>query len=214
MNQQLVDIITQRVLQQLDGTHPSMPAAVDAALVIDQPVVTEDTMSRLVQDGRPVQFGEGTVLTPSARDFLRRRNIRWTRGQLRTGSTAHWRAIIVDHSPVLHSAFGSRQSVTISSASDSASGISEAVSEICRASVAGVVLSVTQPHRAACLANRNRRVRAVAVVNSQNIDDIVADVMPNLVCFNPQRLSVIDVRRIVRAVTTTAKAGTDWQEVV
>ena len=118
MNDRLVDQIVSAVLARLGGSPPARaaadgPSAPSAAvagtngpLVLDEAVVTAETLEQRLNGHARLTIGRRTVLTPSARDVLRAKGIEWSRG---TGSNpagsrtdaGTWLAIISRTTPAI-----------------------------------------------------------------------------------------------------------------
>ena len=80
----------------------------------------------------------------------------------------------------------------------------DAISSLCRADAAGVVLFASAAEKAACLANRNQKVRAAAVQDVNHLRDVISQMGPNLICVNPKQKSFIELRNLIK---TFVKAG-------
>jgi hypothetical protein len=77
----------------------------------------------------------------------------------------------------------------------------QAISAICRGETSTVVILATQAHRAACLANRNEKVKAVAIRDAGDVRTIRKQLRANLWCLDPTQKSWFELRTLLRAIT-------------
>lgn len=76
-----------------------------------------------------------------------------------------------------------------------------AISAVCRGESSVVVVLAEQTHRAACLANRNARLKAVAVRDAGDVRAIKLQLRANVWCIDPTGRSWFELRNLFRAVT-------------
>lgn len=77
----------------------------------------------------------------------------------------------------------------------------QAISAICRGETSTAVILTTQTHRAACLANRNEKVKAVAVGDAGDVRTIRKQLRANVWCLDPSERSWFELRTLLRAIT-------------
>jgi hypothetical protein len=75
-----------------------------------------------------------------------------------------------------------------------------AISAVCRSEAGTIVILAEQAHRAACLANRNERVKAVAIQDSGDVRTIRQQLRANIWCLDPTGRSWFELRNLFRAV--------------
>ena len=187
-------------------------AASDASVVLTEKVITADLLSAKVKGQAAVGIVAGAILTPTAKDYIRQNQISVHRASTSSASTqqrSQWRAIVLTHSSSVENALtdieqqtGSRWSQELSTSLDHA--VQDATSSLCRADAAGVVLFASAAEKAACLANRNQKVRGAAVQDVNHLQDVISQMSPNLICVNPKQKSFIELRNLVK---TFVKAG-------
>src|SRR5690606_12225821 len=77
----------------------------------------------------------------------------------------------------------------------------QAISAICRGETSTVAILATQTHRAACLANRNEQVKAVAIRDAGDVRTIRKQLRTNVWCLDPTGRSWFELRTLLRAIT-------------
>ncbi|WP_417384684.1 hypothetical protein [Gimesia sp.] len=187
-------------------------ASSDASVVLTDKVITADLLAAKVKGQTAVGIAAGAILTPTAKDYLRQNQISVHRTSTSAASTkqgAKWRAIVLSHSPAVENALtdleqqtGSRWSLELSTSL--ADSVQDAISSLCRADAAGVVLFASMAEKAACLANRNQKIRAAAVQDVNHLREVISQLGPNLICVNPKQKSFIELRNLIK---TFVKAG-------
>ena len=181
-----------------------------ANAVIDDRVITADTLASKTNGRTTIRIVRSSLLTPSARDYLRAHGIsvEWpVTDSTQAASAGHWAAIVVSKTAVVEQAVDdltrtggvemARQLVgTIKEA------VETAVSGLCRAETAGVVIFASNPERVVCLANRNCRIRAAAVADIQALKSARCQIGANLICIDPEGRSYFELRRLLQELTT------------
>ncbi|WP_417375022.1 hypothetical protein [Gimesia maris] len=211
VNQVVANVLStlsrQGQVAQHTGTAPS-----DASVVLTDKVITADLLAAKVKGKAAVGIAAGAILTPTAKDYLRQNQISVHRASTSAASTkqgSKWRTIVLTHSSAVENALtdleqqtGARWSQELStSLTDS---VQDAISSLCRADAAGVVLFASTAEKAACLANRNQKIRAAAVQDVNHLREVISQLGPNLICVNPKQKSFIELRNLVK---TFVKAG-------
>jgi hypothetical protein len=214
----LVDRIVRDVIARLrDGDRgaSSTPAAPDV-LVLDEPVLTEASLVERVDGHRVIVIGRRTVLTPTARDFLRKREIAFTRlgdavATSRSNGHADRLAIVAVESNVVAStvvAMGWREARTNCWEQATRDAV-----EALRSGMHGVVVFTDQDAAVGCLANRNRDVRAAIVDDAHGVRAAREMIGPNLLVVDPLGKTFVEMRGILRefaAGSTTPPTG--WED--
>jgi hypothetical protein len=190
-------------------TNRAAAAETDGQLVLDDKVITGDLLETRINGRHRLVIGPNTVLTPSARDFLRSREIEWSRAdksdtQRPAGQV--WKAIVVQPTPAVESALAEATRTAavrwerelVATAPEAAS---MAVSVLCRVEAAGVVVFAEAAEAVACLANRNRRVRAAAINDLRHVESVRETLGANLFCVDPRGRSHFEVRNILKQAT-------------
>lgn len=235
----LVDQIVARVLQQLDAAaakpqarsaataashvptdtsaNPRTPSAAApsapvADLLLDEAVITADVLQTRINGAKRVTFPRRTVLTPTARDFLRQHRIAWCHSDTpptaagataETASQARWRLLVSRaNEPVLrlmdeYSAQLHWQTELVDDWKDASE---RAVSALNRADAAGVVVLTGSAAALACHANRNRKIRAAVVRDIAEVQSCRQELNPNLLCIDPGQRSYFELRNLFRAI--------------
>lgn len=209
-----VDRIVQAVLarlQQRSAVTAAKPASAanstgQPELVLWGGLVTEQDLMGQLRAERVVRVAAGTVLTPSARDYLRTRGV--------TLAT-------IAHAPPQHKSIERRKVVLgVAHPQFEASGIVTNltrhhihVEQLARVGLIGVVeelvdhvgkggdrglLFTDRPLAATCLANRTRGVRAAAVGNHEEARQASQEIGANLLIVNPTATSSYAMLHAVR----------------
>jgi hypothetical protein len=76
-----------------------------------------------------------------------------------------------------------------------------AVSAICRGETATVVVFAEQTHRAACLVNRNERVKGVAIADARDVRAVRMQLRANVWCVDPAGRSWFELRNVLRTIS-------------
>ena len=238
MDDRLVDQIVSEVLARLGGSTPARAAAGGSSappaaavrpsgpLVLDEPVVTAETLEQRLNGHAQVTVGRRTVLTPSARDVLRARGIEWSRGDGNASAasgaaTGAWIAIVSRMTPVVERLVAEMGagSGTAAAWRSELTGTAEeaatrAVNAVCRGEAGGAVVFSDRPEMTACLANRNASVRAAVVVDASGVAAAVRNIGANVLCVAPDGRSYFELRNILRAFTAAGplRAPAGWSE--
>jgi hypothetical protein len=212
----LVDRIVRDVMARLrDGDRgPSSQPATPDVLVLDEPVLTEASLVGRVNGQGTIVVGRRTVLTPTARDFLRKRGIKFTRlgDSVSTSNSGHGDrlAIVAVESNVVAStvaAMNWKQTQT-----DCWKRATRDAVEALRAGAAGVVVFTDQDAAVGCLANRNRDIRAAIIDDAHGVRAAREMIGPNLLVVDPLGKTFVDMRGILTefaAGSTTPPSG--WE---
>lgn len=209
-----VDLIVQRVLEHLNAaaarpssaivtTASTKPAARSEAVRIEAQVVTQAVLAGSVNGHARVSIGAKAILTPSARDFVRARGIEVVResSSRATKPALRWQVIVSKTTPqlasALHALKQSRGDTTLSGQPAEAAAL--AISALCRGEAERVVVFSDQPELAACLANRNDRVRAAAVADEVSVERVRKSLPANLLAIDPSGKGVHELKSLLKA---------------
>ncbi|QDU39416.1 hypothetical protein Mal4_37610 [Maioricimonas rarisocia] len=193
------------------------PRPSPAPLRLDEAVITADILERKATGTSVVEVGKKAVITPAARDTARERGIEIIRTGESTRSNAHPKADAVrpDAKPGSPSALvcvvrhtdavdrvvddvlpGAKKELL--GCPDDAAKL--AISAICRGETGQVLIVAEQTHRAACLANRNDKVKAVAVRDVLDVKAIRKQLRANVWCIDPTDMSWFELRQLIRSI--------------
>ena len=223
-----IDRIVAGVLNQLAGGGDRAPSAVTAVapdrggcaekVTITESVVTAHVL--LAHAGSDVRIAvrDRAIVTPAAWDAARERGIEIVRtsamaagpGIAKTLTAArqgHPARLGRPQLFVVHSTDASERlweeirdcwrRELLSCPDDAAA---QAISAICRGETATVVILATQTHRAACLANRNEKVKAVVIRDAGDVRTIRKQLRANVWCLDPTERSWFELRTLLRTI--------------
>ena len=66
-----------------------------------------------------------------------------------------------------------------------------------------VIIFAEQTHRAACLANRHERVKAVAIQSAQEVKQIRRQLRANVWCLDPGARSFFELKTLLQQIETS-----------
>lgn len=210
VNQVVANVLSVLSQQGNDGQATGSVSPVsssDSSVVLTEKVITADLLVEKTKGQTAIGIAAGSLLTPSAKDYLREFKVSVHRSTSvaspSKGQGAQWRAIVLSNSTVVENALetieqqtNSRWSQELSSSLEEA--VKESISSLCRADAAGIVLFAEAAEKAACLANRNQKVRGVAVHDVNHLRTVITQMSPNLICVNPAQKSFIELRNLVK----------------
>ena len=209
----LVDRIVNGVLQQMQRPEavpvkavpstPSPPPARDSVQhKLPQAVITAGLIEELVpRAATQIVVGLKAVVTPSALDIVRARKLTIRReAATKAGSAVPSRtlAIVVRNTPMLerlHKQKATAWRRELLGCPDEAASLT--ISALCRGDADRVIIFAAQHHRAACLANRNSQVRAVAVSSADDLRAAAEHLRVNVVCIDPSNRSDFELSRMI-----------------
>ena len=234
VDERLVDQIVSGVLERLQGRSDAVRASAPQSqsavgepmgntpkpneVFLNERVITAELLERSVNGHRRIQIAPKAVLTPSAREFLRKSDVEWSRldGQVAgSRSAGQWKAIVVDATPVVTGAVedmlrsGWRREL-VGSVHEA---VEQAVSAICRGESLGAAVFSEQADAIVCRANRNPKVRGAVVTDVKHLDAARRDLGANLIGIQPQGKSYFELRNIARVFSEhTPQPPTGWDE--
>ena len=238
---QLVEQIVSGVLERLRGSSvdrpPSArgsakatdpienPAGGSNSFVLGEKVITGQLLEEKANGAREIVVGSSSVLTPSAHEFLRRKQIAWSRGELKqkggsAGSSSRWKSLILQATAGVDAAVdelartaGAQWERELVGSVPEA--VEKSVSAICRGESSGVVVFAEAADAVACLANRNDRVRAAAVVDVPHVQRVRQSMGANLFAIRPGGRGYFELRNLLRAVNDGGgmpQRPAEWRE--
>lgn len=215
MDEALVEHIVRDVLRQYQSQAPAVRSAEGGGrktedgnvLRLEAHVVTHEILEAKLNGAKRIVVGKRTVLTPSAREFIKKNGVTCDRdGQGTTKTVARWKLIVSSGGKAVESVANElqRSSTFERQIAGTASEAAEtAVSIICRGEADGVVAVSNQPETIACRANRSTKVRAAVTANVQRLSEIQQSLGANLYCVDPTARSYFELRNLLRAIAAT-----------
>ena len=213
------DVMEQLRTEQAGAREEPKSHATDGVLVTES-VITAEVLETRVKSAKKIHIAAGSLLTPSARDYLHTHHVEWDRAPKNgqpAKTNARWQAIVVTATAAIDAAFevnGRSIGVTLAKrlAGSTHEAVESAVSAICRADVDGVIIFCTQTAFAACLANRNARIRAAAIQSAGCVDSVNRQMGPNLYCIDPSGKNAFELRKLLRelGVIGVPRAPAGW----
>ncbi|SFH85874.1 hypothetical protein [Planctomicrobium piriforme] len=181
-------------------------------MVIDGSVVTAESLEN-VSAGASISVLPKAIVTPAAQDVIRGRKLTLIR-QAAPAASAETKsaAAVVTTSPLLivvknskavdqlwQELAGGWKREFLGCPDDAAK---LATGEICRGGAGQVVILADQTHRAACLANRNEKVKAVAIRDAGDIRLIRKQLRANVWCLDTSARTYFELKNIFREIQT------------
>jgi hypothetical protein len=209
MDQAIIEQIVANVLQELQpAPTPRAEAAAPslAAVHFDAPIITAALLEERVRGGQSVRIGARSILTPTARDWLKTQNVSWQRAS-RNGSTgvakSRRRLLASTVSPAVRTLCESLPRDLPGWKPEVTGGAAETAEAAVRAINAAecdlVVVISDAADVVACRANRSPRVRAAVVATTEHLRLLVEHLGPNVLAINPHGRSFIELRNLVRS---------------
>jgi hypothetical protein len=222
---------------------PSAPPATPAAppapsqLTLGELVITGPALEAAWKNHKQLQVASKAILTPSARDFLKKRKIEVIRTGSRpaanpakpgsspatpaveTSSTVRWRVFVVQSHPQLDRVLEDATRGTSTKLDRIVPGsvneaTAAAITAITRAEIDGGILLTHQTLVAACKANRNSKIRAAAIRTVADLNEARRQLAPNLICLDPAGKSYFELRNLLKTSVTgpAPKAPASWTD--
>lgn len=210
VNQSLIDHVVARVLERLgqtqaQATHVAAQSS-SAVTHFSGSVLTEQILSEQLNGSASISIDAGSIVTPSAKDFLRRQNITWTRSSasqsVSSVSTSGDQLILVDDPHSLASLVTAGWS--INRVNSRCEAIAAAVESVVSQG-GGTVIFAKAAEAVACEANRNSRIRAVSVCCVERLNKAKADLRPNVICIDPTGPGHFELRNLLKAAKGLVK---------
>jgi len=228
----LIDRIVRGVLDQLgstagprlnEGEPRNQQPSIKQETLFAERIITEQLLREQLNGERQICIGEKSILTPSARDFLRTREICWSRqspaAMAKNSANTQWCAVVVSSNPTTGMALDDVERTTgirwkRESAGSSQKAAEKAIDALCRDEDAGVAVLTAETATVACLANRHRRVRAATVADVAEIQAAKKQMGANLFAIDPGEHSVYALKHLLQQITTgeAPRVPEGWQE--
>ena len=221
LDDNFIETIVAGVMDRLrrDSDHKTVPprqkASADrqpptpSTLTIPDRVITEAVLVDRLDGKRRVEFSRGAVLTPTARDYLRINKIAWSYGAASAAAkSSEMLVILVNDAPsierIVKELLPAAEREMLGCADDAAR---LAAGEIARGRYNTVLIAARQTHRAACLANRQSNVRAVAVRDAADVATIQSQLRANVWCLDPTNRGGFELRNLMKTILSSETRG-------
>ena len=207
-------------------TSPTSAEANDRVVSLDDRVITAETIESVGNGVQRVRVAGKAIVTPAARDVLKERGLALERSSGESKSkgvsqspSAKGNAPVAAPSgeatkskprdlvlTVRHTAAGARvvedllpdATTDLLGCPDDAA--KAAISELCRGAADRVFILAEQTYRAACLANRQQQVKAVAIDDVGAVRRVRTQLRANVWCLDPSDRSYFELRNVMRAI--------------
>ena len=202
-----IDAIVHAVLERLGRTtgapsgNSDVPSGGHGELTITDSVVSEGTLKGKLDNVQKVIISARAVITPSARDLLKEKNISLTRA-LKRASTSPTR-LVVGTAGVKLDTSGLLRGLTsrgVTAEQLPAVGLAQVCCELADEATKGgklAVLLTNNPTAAVCLANRHRGVRAATATHRGEVNDVIRAIGCNFLVIDMTRRQSAELQRIV-----------------
>jgi hypothetical protein len=205
-----IDAIVQAVLERLgrsagasSGNVALAPSSGHGELTITDSVVSEATLRGKLENIQKLVISARAVITPSARDLLKEKNISLTRA-LKTASTSPTRLVLgtagakLDTSSLLRALASRGVTAEQLPAVGLAQVTCELADEVTKGGKLAVLLTNTAT-AAVCLANRYRGIRAASATNRGEVNDVIRAIGCNFLVIDVARRQGAELQRVVEA---------------
>ena len=171
-------------------------------------VITADLLEKTVRPGQSLRVGRGSILTPSARDWLHSKRVVWARQDRAAeaastgGGRVKWQVILQTVTPTVKALQDGIRRLAegwkIELVGQPLEAAVLATSLVSQAECDGVVIFTEHAELIACKANRNERVRAAVIDNAKQWDHVTRTLSANVVCISPIGKTFIELRNLLR----------------
>ena len=184
---------------------PATPALNNADLTLSERIITGDLLLAQVQSGQKVIIGTKALLTPSAWDVIRAKRLVVQRAvpvaPASNANSSRQGVFVVRKTPAVEKLVHELPSGwTASLANTTEESGRSAISAICRGEFPCIVIFTAEPHLAALVANRNEKIRAVAVADASTLKAVRQQLTPNVICVDPTGKSYFELKTLFQAV--------------
>jgi hypothetical protein len=217
MTQQvLIEQIVQEVMRRLMPNSATAPVSSETkngqTTQLTDSVITADVLAEKVAGRSKVVVEERAIVTPSARDWLRHNKVELIHGATGASASVEMKSdkLVITQSSsqtidrVLEDAGrksnGGWNRKSVESADEAAK---KAIGEFRRESSRVIVVLTSEPEFAACLANRNEKVRAAVVADAAAVVRVKSRLDGNVFVIDPAGRSFFELRNILRRVQST-----------
>ncbi len=176
-------------------------------LILTDSVVTESVLAEKARGQAVIEVGAKSIVTPSARDWLRHNKVELRRVALSSKlptARANNQAIFPSNCPI-----ATRVCEELGKSSESgwkteaASSTEDAVAKAIQAVDQGVAVSLVfsgVPEKVACLANRNEKVRAAVVGSVADIERVRKSLQANVYVISALSKNDFELLRMARLI--------------
>lgn len=194
------------VLKEL-GTPATAPRGVStvhrqpSAVRIHEAVITAALLEERLDGRQAISIERRALLTPSAQDLIRERNVAVQRLASARKQTARLgtKFIVVTTHPSIDDLCAEAIRELAGSTDEAAK---QSISAICRGEVDRVVVFTDRPHRAACLANRNDRIRAAVASDAGDVRSVAQEFSVNVWCVDPSSRSSFELAQLWKTIVS------------
>ncbi len=227
-NNELVEQVVAAVMQELadtDDVCSDGELQASATVVFSEKVITEEVLKSRISQAKSIHVNTAAILTPSALEFLRSNHIECHRltqtansaSQLEPNSATRFRLVNSNTNDaakrVVEDAISREETVWSEQLASNCREAAElAVSSICRGDANAVAVLATAATGVACFANRNKKVRAAAVVDARGVSLAKAEIGANLIAINPDGKSFFELRNMLKTFASGGlqNSPTNW----
>lgn len=228
-DEQLVEQIVRHVMQRV-RTGSAAAERPHAAPVVaqtepapssffDDAVVTQETLERRLNGAVEIRISPSSIVTPAAHDFLKSRNVAWTRSQrpeLKSEAAAAWNIACLQTSDAIDGVVAELEAGNLVRTRERMECDLDAVAwalNVLTGDTAGAVVLTDEPELIACRVNRQPNVRGAAICSRSDLKRINRRLRPNLVCIDARPHSFFELRNLLRAVVSgPLTVPEDWKE--
>ncbi len=202
-----IDGIVREVLRRL-ADHTAAPRAAGSSLELADRVLTLDTLSRLPKDVRAVRIAPGSIITPAARDELKRRSIQIER----VTSSAAEKGQVANVALWLETGVAIPEGAAAAWRNASQGGPREILGRIGESLQRGgqAIVAARAAHAAAIALNRKPGVRAAVVEAAERIEEIIAHSGANVLVLEAGKAPASLWNRLLELSPAAAPPRADW----
>lgn len=217
LSSETIDQIVRNVMRDMQSRKPATSFAVPvtrqltddltSVVRIDSKVITEEVLVKANAAGRAVALSPAAVMTPSARDFIRRNAVRLA-SRVHGSAAATSRLVIgIGADSMAVSAAGAAGWRSLMTATEI-----EAATIAAQHEFPGIVICGGEPSVVACLLNRNPEMRAAVITRSTDLVTLTTVMNPQVVCLESSGWSFGELLRLLRSLATSTAAPASWNE--
>ncbi len=212
--QQIVAAVEDR-LRAGEGTDVADSAATVVPCpetLLSEPVVTGELLRQRLEPGaRSIRLSANTILTPTAREVIRQRDLECVRDSgepsSRTVTAPGWHLLLSGPDVSTPGSYPGER------LGHPAATVARVIELLESADIArGVLVLSTDPHRVTCLANRSPAVRGAVVGDAEEAERVLRQLGANLVVACPLAVGVLKTREILESCLATLPPSVpaDW----
>ncbi|MDG1893368.1 MAG: hypothetical protein P8J37_00515 [Fuerstiella sp.] len=215
-NSQQIEAITQSVLRELHARgvvstaarNTSVDTSTAPVAVLQQKVITEDTLAAAGAAGHSLAIPAGAIITPSGHDYIRRHAVSISSGLPSASATTGSLISVGDCSTAASAAAAVNWNIVVAGCEFEAATEAEKV-----AASHPVACCGRQPSITACVMNRNTSLRAAVVTQTTDMDLLVSAMNPQVICLDSNGWTFTELRRLFQQMTTASSVTpADWKE--